>query len=88
MGEAVECPIGHHDRGRENPKTCFFDKFSRFKGPLQFGPLTIVQAPLGPDHATSVPGVGEMLVGTPIANARKSHLKYVLRGWCSNAKPL
>jgi hypothetical protein len=35
-----------------------------------------------------VPSVGEILVGTLVPNARKSHLTHVLRGWSSDAKCL
>jgi hypothetical protein len=87
IGEAIEVPVGHSEK--EAPKNVFFDKFGRCRGPLKVGPITLVQCPQGADHPTSVPVVGELLVGTAIANQRvKSHLQYVLRGWCSNAKPL
>jgi hypothetical protein len=46
------------------------------------------QAPLGFDHPSSVPSVGEILVGTLVPNTRKSHLSHVLRGWSSDAKCL
>lgn len=87
MGEALEVPMGH-GHGKENPKTVFFDKFGRCKGPLKMGPITLVQAPLGPDHPSSIPSVGELLIGSAVPNTRKSHLQYVLRGWCSSAQPL
>lgn len=87
IGEAIEVPVGHAER--DLPKNIFFDKFGRCRGAFKVGPMTLVQCPQGPDHPTSVPVVGEILVGTAVANQRtKSHLQYVLRGWSSNAKPL
>jgi hypothetical protein len=66
----------------------FFDKFGRSRMNLTIGPITLVQAALGFDHPSSVPSVGEILVGTSVPNTRKSHLTGVLRGWSSDAKPL
>jgi hypothetical protein len=74
MGEALEVSMGHHN-DRDKPKTVFFDKFGRCKGPLKLGPITLVQAPLGADHPSSVPSVGELLIGSAVPNARKSHLQ-------------
>lgn len=37
--------------------------------------MTLVQAPLGLDHPSSVPTIGELLVGTAVQNTRKSHLE-------------
>lgn len=66
----------------------FFDKFGRSRTNLTIGPVTLVQAALGFDHPSSMPSVGEILVGTSVGNLRKSHLTSVLRGWSSDAKPL
>lgn len=66
----------------------FFDKFGRSRTNLTVGPITLVQAALGLDHPSSIPSVGEILVGTSVPNTRKSHLSGVLRGWSSDAKPL
>ena len=66
----------------------FFDKFGRSRTHLTVGPITLVQAALGFDHPSSIPSVGEILVGTSVPNTRKSHLSGVLRGWSSDAKPL
>lgn len=79
-GEAVE--LGNSKR------MAFFDKFGRARSFLSVGPLTLTQAPLGFDHATAVPGVGDIIVGVLVQNVRKSHLSHVLRGWSSDAKPL
>lgn len=84
-GEAVEI---HFRDSRERPKLVFFDKFGRSRSLFKIGPMNIVQAPLGYDHATSVPTIGEVLVGSLVPNVRKSHLEHVLRGWSSEAKPL
>lgn len=66
----------------------FFDKFGRSRSYLTVGPITLVQAAMGFDHPSSIPSVGEILVGTSVPNTRKSHLTAVLRGWSSDAKPL
>jgi hypothetical protein len=79
-GEAVE--LGNSKR------LAFFDKFGRARSFLNIGPLTLTQAPMGFDHPTSVPGVGDIIVGVLVQNVRKSHLSHVLRGWSSDAKPL
>lgn len=82
-GEAVEV-LGNGQQKR----LAFFDKFGRNRSFLTLGPITLSQAAMGFDHASSVPSVGEILVGTLVANTRKSHLAHVLRGWSSDAKPL
>lgn len=84
-GEAVEILF---KESRDKPKLIFFDKFGRNRNQLSLGPIQIVQAPLGLDHASSLPTVGEILVGSLVPNTRKSHLEFVLRGWSSDAKPL
>lgn len=81
-GEAVEIVNG------QNKRTAFFDKFGRSRSFLTVGPITLTQAALGYEHPASLPSVGEILVGTLVENTRKSHLKFVLRGWSSDAKPL
>ncbi len=85
MGEAVELTWR---RQAERPKLVFFDKFGRTRGHLKVGPISVAQCPLGPDHPTSVPCAGEILMGSLVPNTRKSHLEHVLRGWTSEAKPL
>jgi hypothetical protein len=85
IGEAVEV---HFRDSRERPKLVFFDKFGRSRSLLKIGPIKLCQAPLGIDHPAAVPTVGEILVGSLVPNARKSHLELVLRGWSSDAKPL
>lgn len=84
-GEAVET---HFRDAREKPKLVFFDKFGRSRSLLKVGPMSVAQAPLGAEHPSAVPTVGEVLVGSLVPNARKSHLEHVLRGWSSDAKPL
>lgn len=81
-GEAVEIV------NNQQKKLVFFDKFGRSRSYLSVGPITLSQAPLGFDHPSSVPSVGEILVGTLVQNTRKSHLTHVLRGWSSDAKVL
>jgi hypothetical protein len=67
----------------------FFDKLTRARSYLTVGPITLTQAPMGYDHPSSVPTVGEILVGVLVPNTRKSfHLTHVLRGWSTDAKPL
>jgi len=80
-GEAIEM---RNDR----PKLVFFDKLGRSRNLLQVGPIHVAQAPMGYEHASSVPTVGDILLGSLVPNTRKSHLELVLRGWTSDAKPL
>lgn len=84
-GEAVEV---HFRDAKDRPKLVFFDKFGRSRSSLTVGPIKVSQAPLGIDHPSAVPTVGEILVGSLVPNARKSHLDHVLRGWSSDATPL
>lgn len=84
-GEAVE--LSFRD-AKERPKLVFFDKFGRARTLLKVGPITLAQAPLGHEHPSAVPTVGEVLVGSLVPNTRKCHLDHVLRGWSSDAKPL
>ena len=84
-GEAIEIVFRE---SREKPKLIFFDKFGRNRNQLAIGPIHLVQAPMGLDHASAMPTVGEILVGSLVPNTRKSHLEFVLRGWSSDAKPL
>ena len=85
IGEGVEIHFRHD---KERPKSVFFDKFGRNRSSLVIGPIHLAQCPMGPDHPSSVPSVGEVLVGSLVPNTRKSHLQFVLRGWSSDAKPL
>jgi len=84
-GEAIEV---HFRNTKERPKLVFFDKLGRSRSLMRIGPMQLAQAPLGFDHAGSVPTVGDILVGSLVPNTRKSHLDHVLRGWSSEAKPL
>ena len=84
-GEAIEILVRE---SREKPKLVFFDKFGRSRGQFIIGPIHLTQAPLGLDHTSSVPTVGEILVGSLVPNTRKSHLDHVLRGWSSDSRPL
>jgi len=84
-GEAIEIVFRE---SREKPKLIFFDKFGRNRNQLSLGPIHLVQAPMGLDHPSAMPTVGEILVGSLVPNTRKSHLEFVLRGWSSDAKPL
>jgi hypothetical protein len=85
IGEGIELNFKHD---KEKPKSVFFDKFGRNRSALIIGPIHLAQAPLGLDHPSMVPSVGEILVGSLVPNTRKSHLQFVLRGWSSDAKPL
>ena len=84
-GEAIEL---HFRDTREKPKLVFFDKFGRARGQFMVGPIHLVQAPLGQEAISSLPTVGDILIGSLVPNTRKSHLEFVLRGWSSDAKPL
>lgn len=84
-GEAVETSFRD---AREKPKILFFDKFGRTKGLLRIGPIQVAQAPLGPDHSSSIPTPGDFLFGSAVPNTRKGPQDHVLRGWSSDAKPV
>jgi hypothetical protein len=84
-GEAVETSFRD---AREKPKLLFFDKYGRTKGLMRIGPMQVAQAPLGPDHSSSVPSPGDFLFGSAVPNTRKGPQEFVLRGWSSDAKPI
>ena len=70
------------------PRRMFFDKQSRARG-LRVGGALLADAPLGLDHFSSTPQMGDLLVGTAQASSRASaRCSLVLTQWSNNAKPL
>ena len=91
FGEGEEIQASHRDRDRAPPKRVFFSSFSRQSG-LGFsvgGLCTLVDSPLGSAHASSMPQVGAVLVGSLVASTKaKARCGHELRGWCNHARPL
>jgi len=86
QGEATELFPG---RNSQLPKSAFFSRFSRQVGNgfMFLGAFSLIDCPVGPQHASSVPQVGDILVGSLIPS-KKGKLPFELRGWSNNAKPL
>ena len=86
QGEATEIFAG---RGTQNPRNVFFSRFGRHHGGgFSFlGAFNLIDCPVGSHHASAIPQVGDILVGSVIA-AKKGKLPWELRGWSNNAKPL
>lgn len=91
FGEAEEVSASMRPQSRKPGKRVFFSSFARQNG-IGFslgGCGTLIDAPLGSEHISSMPTVGSILVGSAVSSAKaKARCPYELRGWCSNARPL
>jgi len=61
----------------------FFDKGSRLRytAMIEIGPAKLVDAAIGREHSSSIPQVGDVLIGVLADNLRKSRIPKVLRSW-------
>lgn len=91
FGEAEEVSASMRSPAHKPGKRVFFSSFARQNG-IGFslgGCATLIDAPLGSEHISSMPTVGSILVGSAVASAKaKARCPFELRGWCSNARPL
>lgn len=86
QGEAVEVFPGKH--ARASPRTAFFSRFARGQGFSVLGVLQLVDAPMGLSHATAIPQIGDILIGSLVDAKKGAKIPWELRGWSNNAKPL
>ena len=87
QGEAMEIfPGRSHDH---KPRTAFFSRYSRQTGQgfTLLGSFTVIDSAVGSHHASAIPQVGDILVGSMVPTT-KGKIGFELRGWCNNAKPL
>ena len=86
QGEAIEVFPGKHHRTA--PRTAFFSRFARGQGFSVLGTVSIVDAPMGPNHTTAIPQIGDILIGSLVDAKKGGKIPHELRGWSNNAKPL
>ena len=85
QGEAIEVFSGRSHRA---PRVAFFSRFGRQTGTgFNLLGITIVDTPLGPSHASAMPQVGDLIVGS-LMPAAKGKLPFEIRGWSYGGKPL
>ena len=86
QGEAIEVFPGKHSRS--SPRTAFFSRFARGQGFNILGSLQLVDTPMGATHSTSIPQIGDILIGSLVDGKKGGKIAHELRGWSNNAKPL
>jgi hypothetical protein len=85
QGEAEEVFPGRNQQKRS--RTAFFSRYARSQGLNILGTFQLVDAPVGVGHSSSIPQIGDILVGS-ITETKKGKIPFELRGWSNNAKPL
>jgi hypothetical protein len=74
---------------KSTAKHAFFSRFSRnAQGVSVMGCFQIVDTAMGTAHASALPQVGDVLVGSFVEAGRKGKIPYEFKGWCNNGKPL
>jgi hypothetical protein len=87
QGEVEEVFCGKN--ARVMSRHAFFSKFLRnTMGVNVLGCFTLVDSAMGPDHSSSIPNVGDILVGSFVSATQRGKLPYEFKGWCNNGKPL
>lgn len=87
QGEVEEVFCGKH--GRHASRHAYFSKFTRNEsGVSVLGCFNLADTPMGPAHLSSVPQIGDVLVGSFVSAAIKGKLPFEFKGWCNNGKPL
>jgi hypothetical protein len=87
QGEVEEVFCGKNSRVMA--RHAFFSKFLRnTMGVNVLGCFTLVDSAMGPDHSSSIPNVGDILVGSFVNATQRGKLPYEFKGWCNNGKPL
>jgi hypothetical protein len=87
QGEVEEVFCGKH--GRHAARHAFFSKFTRNEsGVSVMGCFNLADTPMGTAHLSSVPQIGDVLVGSFVTATAKGKLPYEFKGWCNNGKPL
>ena len=77
-------------RAASEPRIFYFDKFMRSKtNTVSLGAASVVDTPLGGHHISCVPNLGDIVMGTPMANTKpKARVPMVLINWINNASPV
>lgn len=87
QGEVEEVFCGKNSRVAA--RHAFFSKFLRnTMGVNVLGCFTLVDSAMGPDHSSSIPNVGDILVGSFVSASQRGKLPFEFKGWCNNGKPL
>ncbi len=87
QGEVEEVFCGKH--GRHASRHAYFSKFSRNEsGVSVMGCFNLADTPMGTAHLSSVPQIGDVLVGSFVTASAKGKLPFEFKGWCNNGKPL
>lgn len=86
QGEVEEVFASKH---KMHVKHAFFSRFSRnTQGVSVLGCFSLVDTPIGTSHASALPQLGDVLVGSFVEAGRKGKLPFEFKGWCNNGKPL
>ena len=87
QGEVEEVFSGKHSKA--SARHAFFSKFSRNSmGVSVIGCFSIVDSAMGTEHVSSVPQLGDILVGSFVSATQRGKLPFEFKGWCNNGKPL
>lgn len=85
------CTTIKNSRFNTNCEKVFFDKGGRlrYNSNLEIGPCKLLDAAWGREHSTSLPQIGDIIVGVLEDNLKQSNkLSKVMRGWSRNGKIL
>jgi hypothetical protein len=86
QGEVEEVFASKH---KTSPRHAYFSKYSRnSQGVSVLGCFNIVDTPMGIAHASALPQLGDVLVGSFVDAGKKGKLPFEFKGWCNNGKPL
>jgi hypothetical protein len=85
QGEAEEVFPGKFQQRKG--RTAFFSRYARSQGLNILGTFQVIDAPIGLNHSSAIPQIGDILVGS-ITETKKGKIPYELRGWSNNAQPL
>jgi hypothetical protein len=86
QGEVEEVFASKH---KIAPRHAYFSKFARnSQGVSVLGCFSIVDTSLGTSHASALPQLGDIVVGSFVDAGKKGKLPFEFKGWCNNGKPL
>jgi hypothetical protein len=87
QGEVMEVFSGRHSKA--SARQAYFSKYTRNEtGVNVMGCFNLVDSPMGSTHASSVPQVGDVLVGNFTPALQRGKLPFEFKHWCNNGKPL
>ena len=89
QGEVEEVFSTKHATSRGQVRHAYFSKFSRNDvGVNVLGCFNIIDSPMGSSHPSSLPQMGDVLVGSFVNAVQRNKLPFEFKGWCNNGKPL